>query len=331
MDLKRRAVLAAPFFGLWGTACGRPDGLETTLGKPAAEPIRYDAAFWETWGDGFAEVSTYDLRIPRYGEMREGESILIFVSETMSERQRLKADPGKNPKADEFSVMKMNWQRNFQTGIYDYSEMLSAFLGLAPMAGRPAGTLAKLSWSRQEWCGHMFQEALFDAGRIRARGMSYFDGEADLAQILDNQPGGLAEDSLLFWARQMAHPFLKPGESKSVPFLTGIKSARDAHRPLVWSRAQATRQADGETIEVGMGEIDAEVYTVELDNGKLYTIHVEEEAPHRIVRWEYPSGEIGELFTSERVKYWELNSVAGEAALGALGLERRAPRFVPEE
>ena len=103
------------------------------LPDPATKAApRYDAAFWETWGDGFAEVSTYELVMPRYGEPRDGESIMIFVSETFSESQRVKADAGRHSKADEFPVMKLNWQKNFQTGIYDYSEMLSSFLGLVP-------------------------------------------------------------------------------------------------------------------------------------------------------------------------------------------------------
>lgn len=328
MNLTQRAAGTALFFTLLLVGCG-PVAVSPKGPVAAAKP--YDTTFWDTWGDGYAEVSTYDFQTPRYGEMREGESILIFVTETMSERQRVKADPGKNPKTDEFPVMKMNWQKNFQTGIYDYSEMLSGFLGMGEVAGRALGTLAKLTWSRQEWCGHMFQEALFDSGKIRVRGMSYFDGDGDLSQTMENPADGVSEDGLLFWARQMGGPFLKPGESRSVAFLVGIKSARDAHGPLVWTRANLTRSAVVEKLEVGIGETEVELFTAQLGNGKTYTFHVEKDAPHRILRWEYPNGEIGELLASERVKYWELNQTGGEQALGALGMDRRAPRFLPEE
>lgn len=292
---------------------------------------RYDNVFWDTWGDGFAEVSTYEMIMPRYGEPREGESIMIFVSETFSERQRVKADPGKNPKDDEFSVMKLNWQKNFQTGIYDYSEMLSAFLGLGPVAGRPPGMLAKLSFSRQEWCGHMFAQALFDTSRIRVSGTSYFDGDSDLTQTLTPQPDAISEDALPFWARSMAPPFLQPGESKDVPFLTSLKSSRDAHQPLAWSRINLTRNATLQRIEVPAGEFEVEAYSAQLANGRGFVFFVERDMPFRIIRWQFTTGESASLVASERVKYWELNRPGGEEALRSLGLEPRAPRFSPEE
>jgi hypothetical protein len=298
--------------------------------QPAAHNP-YDAKFWREWGDGFAEISTYQLAMPRYGEMRDGESILIFVTETFSERQRVKSDPGRNPKADEFPVMKLNWQRNFQTGIYDYSEMLSSFLGLAPAGGRTAGTLAKATFSRQEWCGHMFAQALFDPSRIRTSGASYFDGDSDLSQTLETRPNAMPEDALLFWARGMAPPFLQPGESQDVPFLTGLRSARDAHQPLAWSRINLSRNRTLQRIDVPAGEFDVEVYSAQLPNAKSYVFFVEREMPHRILRWQFSSGETAELIATDRMKYWELNAPGGEEALRSLGLEPRTPRFVREE
>ena len=300
-------------------------------GKAAKAPQRYDASFWEVWGDGFAEVSTYELVMPRYGEPRDGESIMIFVSETFSDSKRVKADPGRHPKADEFPVMKLNWQKNFQTGIYDYSEMLSSFLGLGAIGGRPPGTLTKLTFSRQEWCGQMFAQVLFDPSRIRVSGSSYFDGDADLSQTLELQPEGISEDGLAFWARGMAAPFLKPGESRDVPFLTSLRSARDAHQPLAWSRINLTRNATLQKLETPAGEFEVETFSAQLANGKGFVFFVEKDSPYRIIRWQYTSGEAAELIASERVKYWELNRPGGEVALRSLGLEPRAPRFVPEE
>lgn len=300
-------------------------------GKAAKAPQRYDASFWEVWGDGFAEVSTYELVMPRYGEPRDGESIMIFVSETFSDSQRVKADPGRHPKADEFPVMKLNWQKNFQTGIYDYSEMLSSFLGIGAIGGRPPGTLTKLTFSRQEWCGQMFAQALFDPSRIRVSGSSYFDGDADLSQTLALQPEGISEDGLAFWARGMAAPFLKPGESRDVPFLTSLRSARDAHQPLAWSRINLTRNATLQKLETPAGEFEVETFSAQLANGKGFVFFVEKDSPYRIIRWQFTSGEAAELIASERVKYWELNRPGGEVALRSLGLEPRAPRFVPEE
>ncbi len=328
-----RIILGALTVGcaitLTTASCSNSPALPNQPAKVAQ--TRYGPEFWETWGDGFAEVSSYQLVIPRYGEAREGESILIFVSETFSERQRVKADAGRNPQTDEFPVMKLNWQKNFQTGIYDYSEMMSGFVGLGPMAGRPAGALAKVSFSRQEWCGHMFAQALFDASKVRISGTSYFDGDSDLAQTLPVQAEGLSEDALPFWVRGMAGPFLKPGESKSVPFLTSLRSSRDAHQPMAWTRINLTRSLTLQKMDSAAGEFEVETFSAQLANGKGIVFFVEKAAPHRIVRWQFTSGEAAELVATDRVKYWELNMPGGEEALRSLGLEPRAPRFSPEE
>jgi len=323
------AVSLASAIILTTTSCNQSPPLPNRAAKEV--PTRYGPEFWEDWGDGYAEVSTYQLVIPRYGEAREGESILIFVSETMSERQRVKADPGRNPKADEFPVMKLNWLKNFQTGIYDYSEMTSSFLGLGPKAGRPAGMLAKTSFSRQEWCGHMFAQALYDASKVRISGSSYFDGDSDLGQTVPYQAEGLSEDALPFWVRGMAGPVLQPGESKSVPFLTSLRSSRDAHQPMAWSRINLTRSLTVQKLESGAGEFEVETFSAQLANNKGFVYFVEKDAPHRIIRWQFTSGEAAELVASDRVKYWELNMPGGVEALRSLGLEPRAPRFSPEE
>ena len=80
------------------------------LGAAPAPEVR---RFWE---DGQAELSGYSLKQPRYGQIREGSAVLIFVTETFSESARVKADPGRHPPADEFPAMKLNVVKDFQTG-----------------------------------------------------------------------------------------------------------------------------------------------------------------------------------------------------------------------
>ena len=65
-----------------------------------------------------------------------------------------------------------------------------------------------------EWCGHTFQQLLFDGSAIRATSHSYFDGEADQQNQLDLPAEGVGEDELLLWARGMAAPRLAPGQSR---------------------------------------------------------------------------------------------------------------------
>jgi hypothetical protein len=287
--------------------------------KPAAD-------FWKTWGDGEAEISTYDLIVPRYGEPREGTAALIFVTETFSNQLRLKADPGVHPKSDEYSVMKLNLVRDYQTGVYDYNEMLSSFVALEPINGLPAGVLTKATFSRQEWCGHMFQQLLFGNGKVKSSGFSYFDQEAPINQSLDVPGDALSEDALFHWVRGMALPLLKPGEKRTVPMLISAQSARDSHGPLLLTRATISRSAAPQSIEIEEGTWMVDYFRVEFPNGSTREFYVEHAVPHRIIRWEFSTGEEAELIRSERMKYWQLNSTADEDILGDLGLEPRPPR-----
>ena len=92
----------------------------TALATPSAAPTASGS-----WGDGRAEVAGYRLRIPRYGQVRQGEATLIFVTEDMTHGQRVKTDGGHE---DVYPVPKLNQLLSFQTGIYDYSSMTSSFV-----------------------------------------------------------------------------------------------------------------------------------------------------------------------------------------------------------
>ena len=49
--------------------------------NPVAQAPAFDDAFWKQWGDGQAELSGYDLTFPRYGQLRRGVAVTIFVTE----------------------------------------------------------------------------------------------------------------------------------------------------------------------------------------------------------------------------------------------------------
>jgi len=268
----------------------------------AAEPY---PGFWKQWGDGQAELAAYDLTTPRYGVPRSGVAVTIFVSEMFSKSARVKADPGKHPASDETPVIKLNLVKDYSTGIYDYNEMWSVFVEVA------SGKLLKTSFSRQEWCGHVYKQLLFDPGKVRATMHSYFDGEADQSVVLDS-PDGLTEDSILLWARGMAEPRLAAGETRSTPFLGGLGGKG---LPQVQLATLSRREQPG----------GLEVWTVRAGNA-VWSVTRETSGERRIVGWEFPGGEKAKLIASSRLKYWEMNSPAGVAALSKLGLKPRPPR-----
>ncbi len=288
-------------------------------------PSRYDAGFWRVWGDGQAELTSYDLTEPHYGSPRRGVAVAIFVTETFSNSARVKSDPGKHPRSDEFPVMKLNLVKDFRTGIYDYNDMTSSFLALAGVNNRPAGTLTKLSFSSQEWCGNVYHQMLFDAQSIRSTRHSYFDGEADEQTTLPYPGDGVSADALWMWARGMAEPFLAPGQSRKAPLLTSLQTVRDTHRGAHWTPATFSRSADRTLITVPAGRFRAELWTVSAQDYEQ-KFWISTNSPHWVLRWESKAGEKGEMLSTIRAKYWTLNKPGGEQQLRRLRLNPRPPR-----
>ncbi len=292
-----------------------PAGAATVV-KDAASPV-YDTAFWKTWGDGFAELTSYDLKYPRYGAAREGTAVAIFVAETFANSLRVKSDPGVRDKKDEFSVMKLNLVEDFPTGVYDYNLMLQSFVALESVNGRPAGILTKVAWSSQEWCGNLFKQALLDKDVARVTSHSYFDGEGDQA-LSEATPAAavLSEDALLLWARGMAWPVLKAGETREVPAMLGMQAARFQKGPVLWGKAVLSRESSGAV----------DVMRAKLSDGRERVYEVEKTAPYRVLKYSTSDGIVGTLIASERMKYWELNKPEGVSALEKLKLKTRPQR-----
>lgn len=291
----------------------------------APEP-QYGDSFWKHWGDGQAELAGYALTYNRYGEAREGVAVSVFVTETFSESARVKADPGRHPKEDEYPVLKLNLMQDFPTGVYDYNMMTSAFVQLQPRLGRAGGAPTKISFSSQEWCGHVYQQLVFAKDAVQNTSHSYFDGEADQRESMKYPPGGMSADTLLVWARGLAGPVLRSGESVVVPLLTSLERSRLDHRPAMWTEATLMRSNETTTLTVPAGTFDVSTLTARLKNGLEYTFFVESVFPHRVVRWTTSRGDDAKLLGDERMKYWQLNGRGGQEFLAKLGLSPRAVR-----
>lgn len=280
----------------------------------AAAPAVADD-FWSYWGDNQAELSGYRLTQPRYGEPRAGTAVLVFVTEDVSDSLRVKADPAKHPKADVFPVLKLNAIRDFQTGIYDYNVMTSTFARVSP--GWP---VAKISFSSQEWCGHVYHQLLPRGDRVSGVSHSYFDGEADGHDELALPKDGVFEDALPILLRGLRTPYLEAGESRTLPFLPSLLRARLEHRPLAWTKATIARGPDAVPVSVPAGKFSAFTWTVSVEAGPTLTFQFEVEPPHRLLRWSADTGEEAVLLKSTRLSYWKLNALGGEKYLKELGL-----------
>lgn len=292
---------------------------QLAFGAPLAAS-KADPAILAYWNDGRAEVDGYALTQPRYGQLRRGSAALIFVKEDFSNELRVKADPGKHPPSDVFPALKLNVNKHFQTGIYDYSVMSSVFAALEPRGGRQTGAPVKIAFSAQEWCGMVFEEILFDAGAIREKRFSYFDGEADLEKTLPVPEDGITVDEIPILVRGFTTLPLEPGASRSLSLLPSLERSRLAHRPLAWTKGTLSRSKTTKRLNVPFGQVEVETWTAEL-GGERYEYDVEQPQPRRLIEWRGPEGEVGRLLGSERLKYWEMNKEGGEKALPALGLK----------
>lgn len=281
------------------------------LSLPAASAA--GDAFDAHWRDGRAELDGYRLTVSRYGAPREGTAVMIYVTEPFSEKRRVKVDDPSADPDDTFEALKLNLVRDFQTGIYDYNTMVSHFARSDDFAP------VKTSFSSQEWCGHVYEERVFDGGRVARTVRSYFDGESG-EEKLDLPSGAVTEDGLFIVLRGLRGPFLKPGEKESFAFLPGTFVTRLSHASLVWTTATIERSEDTEEIEVPAGRFETVVYRIDISGGREGVFHVEEEYPHRIVRWELDPDLAGELTGSKRLAYWKLHDPGGESHLAELGL-----------
>ncbi len=299
---------------------GGPGCSEARAARTGAAGLVVDSTFWSQWGDGKAELAGYRTSFRRYGALREGTAVTVFVTEDFSNALRVKADPGQHPASDVFPVMKLNLVQDFQTGIYDYNLMTSVFVGLAPFAGLPAGFPAKVSFSSQEWCGHTYQQWLFDPGQIRSTGHSYFDGEADQIRSRVGRDDGFAGDAQWHWARGFALPEVAAGQKVTVPYLPPLQTERLEHREVDWTVATLSQDAAPVTVTVPAGTFTTVVRRVQTTHGPDTVFYVEQAAPRRIIKWTQTDGAAGVLLGSKRLPYWELHDNGHERHLADIGL-----------
>ncbi len=282
--------------------------------------------FWSHWGDGKAEVAAYDLRHPRYGEQRKGLAVSIFVTENFSVSKGVKTDESHADTTDVVPVLKLNLVEDFPTGVYDYNLMTSVFAATEPRFGRLPGTPLKISFSSQEWCGHVYQQFRFNQSAIASESHSYFEGEEDQRVTLDYPESGIAADSLYHWARGLSAPYLAPGETRTLPLLSSLKSLRLKHLEPEWKSAQFSRSGKTSEITVPAGTFVVEVYRVEQAGGTFIEFFVEKSAPQKIIKWESSEGISAELVGVKRLEYWSLKDNNSSELLKQIGVSPRPPR-----
>ncbi|WP_339652443.1 septum formation inhibitor Maf [uncultured Maribacter sp.] len=262
--------------------------------------------FKDYWFNGTAEITSYSLQQARYGEIRKGNAVMIFVTEPFLPGLQVKADTNDS---NNIPVLKLNATKNYITGIYPYSIMTSSFY---PVYDNQHAL--KLSFSSQEWCGHVYAQ-LNNRNDFEIMSHSYFGSEADQVYHLDK--ANLENE---IWNKIRINPTDLPiGELNMIPSLEFI---RLTHKELKTYKAiTALTEADGiKTYEITYPELE-----------RVLKINFRSEFPYTIEGWldSYKDGfgEKAKVLTStatiiNRIKtpYWKQNSNKDLSLRDSLGL-----------
>ncbi|WP_296384671.1 septum formation inhibitor Maf [Winogradskyella sp.] len=172
--------------------------------------------FNDYWYNGEAEITSYKLEQARYGELRDGKAVLVFVTEDFLPEIQVKAD---NYSEKNTPILKLNATKNFNTGIYPYSIMQSTFYPVTN--NQPA---LKISASVQEWCGHVYTQ-LNSRENFEVISHSYFQNEADQAFNIEKT---WTENEI--WTKLRIDPQSLPvGEIDIIP---SLESLRLSHKTI---------------------------------------------------------------------------------------------------
>lgn len=252
------------------------------------------------WFQGKAEISSFQLSQHRYGESRDGQAVLIFVTEDFSRKKQVKLDKPEEAGKDKISVIKMNQTRDFITGIYPYHMMLSAFTPT-----KEASQGIKFTASVQEWCGQTFTQFNY-SGKDSYKGKlySYFEQEGDQSLSLS----GLMEDDL--WNLLRINPNQIPlGSAKVIPSLF---YQRLSHRDFSTEEAFISIK--------DISERRSQLEVVYAKGFRELRIDFEKSFPYQIMGWEEVNirGNGQKEVTSAKrmaiktTDYWKLNKVEDE-------------------
>lgn len=269
--------------------------VESVTEKTKLPAFKTNKQFNDYWYSGQAEITSYQLEQSRYGEIRKGTAVLVFVTEPFLKNDQVKADQN-NP--SNINVLKLNATKKFNTGIYPYSIMQSTFY---PVANNQHAL--KVSASVQEWCGHVYTQ-LNNREQFQVTSHSYFQGEADQnfnleKNILENQ----------IWTQLRIDPNSLPvGNIKIIP---SLEYTRLNHKPLKAYNAFAENKPGQYTLKIK-------------DLDRQLTIKYNPSFPYTIQSWEETQN--GNTTKATKIKtlqsdYWNKKSNSDLELRQTLGLE----------
>jgi hypothetical protein len=274
-----------------------------TIPEKEIENRDLSAAFKDYWFNGTAEVSSYTLNQARYGAMREGTAVLIFVTEDFDKKDQVKAYQKSN---NTRPVLKLNAIRDFKTGIYPYHIMSSTFLPLDKKENA-----VKIATSIQEWCGHTYMQLNHRDDIYQVSLFSYFQNEGNKEFEIDNV---ITENQLA--AQLRLDPIEMPtGDLKIIPSTEYLR-LKHVTTKAYKATAKLNEMEDGYVYSVKFTELN-----------RTIAFKTEKTFPYRILSWmdRYEDGgapmvTTGTLNKTIKTAYWNQNTNKDTIMRDSLGL-----------
>lgn len=294
-------LLFAALLSIFSCKSDQDNNSSTAIASPEQPARALSDDFKGYWYAGKAEITSYSLQQSRYGEVREGTAVLVYVTEDFLPEAQVKAD---NAAASNIGVLKLNATKNFNTGIYPYHIMQSTFF---PVANNQHAL--KVAASVQEWCGMVYAQ-INNREQFEVQSHSYFQSEADEAFELDKT---YLENEL--WTQLRIDPSTLPVDDLEV--IPSLEYLRLKHQNI--KAYKATAQLSDSTYTINYPSLN-----------RTLTIQFNPEFPYGIRQWEesYPDGGDGELMSTRAVQlrtvlepYWQQNRNEDSYLRDQLGLE----------
>ncbi len=276
--------------------------------------LQFFSSFWNYWGDGNAEINIYSMIQNRYGEEREAQVVLIYVTEPFNLKKQVKTDQFNDKDDSKLNVIKLNRIKKFQTGIYQYNIMSSVFSSIDKYKigdmEYPEGSPIKISFSSQEWCGLTHHQLNRTIKGFSSTSHSYFETEVDESSNLEITGNTYFADNLYIDVRELLRPFTVD----SIEIYQTLEMTRLFHRPLEKLKGEVIMSDDkyiysGDELEIRRWVIIAGTQT--------WNFVVEKKYPRRILAFEHWDGsnriEYARLEQSKRLPYWKLNKNGDES------------------
>jgi hypothetical protein len=261
--------------------------------------------FKKYWNSENAEISSYDLQQAQFGNLHDGEAIMVFNTEDFRKDKHVKLESDAKEKA--VKVLKLNFIKRFVTGVHDFSMYTSVF---TPVHTKDITSTLKVSNTNQDWSGQTFLQLNFRQNGYQVLGKSYFEEEIEDDYHIDK---ALLEDELWTRIRLVPCTELPVGKVILIPSLGSLRLRREKAAPAIADITLEPYKGDS----TFRGDSLQDYHVKYIESKRSLRIIFEKGFPHKIVGWEESYIANNKVLTSRGVlkatiqnPYWEKNMPA---------------------